>query len=144
MNPARDLPIFEDPVMDVQWIAEWINNRVIPISDHSWSEVSAEFADPASYMSVALNASEQLGGYQLTIELGVRFEDQHRASAVLVAGWDRDKDQMLDLRTVLLNGEQTELRFFVRRMVDFIELPRVQLEAGHAIAADALAKTAAE
>jgi len=130
MNLPRNLPILEDPLQDMAWLGDWLNHRVIPISDRPWTEITAEFADAHSYMSVAIGMAANEHGYLVTIELGVRFEDQHRANACLVAGWDREEAQLQGLRSVLLDGQPSELRLFVRRMVDYIELPRMQLEVG--------------
>lgn len=132
MNLPRNLPILEDPMQDVAWLGDWLNHRVIPISDQPWSEITAEFADVHSYMSVALGSAANEHGCLVTIELGVRFDEQHRANACLVAGWNREEAQVQGLRSVLLDGQQSELRLFVRRMVDYTELPRVQLEVGEA------------
>lgn len=130
MNLRPDLALFDDPAVSVQWLTQWVNNRVIPISDQEWIEVQVEFGDANSYVTALLARPSDVQGYQLTIELGVRWETEHRATACMVFEWDRENHAIGQIRSVLLDGQTSELRLFVRRMLDFEKLPRVTIDVG--------------
>lgn len=132
MNPRPEFMLFEDTEKALQWLTQWVNYRVIPIADHEWSEIHAEYADANSYVTAFLAKPEDDQSFLLTLELGVRWEAEHRATACLVIEWDREKQALGQLRNVLVDGQPSELRLFARRMTDFAQVPRVRMNVGAA------------
>lgn len=130
MNQRPDLALFDDPKTLMQWLTQWVSYRVIPIADQEWSEIHAEYADANSYVTAFLAKPPGEKAYVLTLELGVRWEEQHRATACLAIEWEREPQTLGQLRSVLLDGQPSELKLFARRMIDFVQLPRVRMEVG--------------
>ncbi len=130
MNQRPDLMLFDDTDVAVQWLTQWVTYRLIPIADREWNEIHAEYADASSYVTAYVARPPGEKGLLLTLELGVRWEDEHRATACLVIEWDREKQALGQLRSVLLDGQRSEVRLFARRMVDFARIPRVRLNVG--------------
>jgi hypothetical protein len=130
VNQRPDLALFDDPKTLMQWLTQWVSYRVIPIADQEWSEIHAEYADANSYVTAFLAKPPGEKAYVLTLELGVRWEEQHRATACLAIEWEREPQTLGQLRSVLLDGQPSELKLFARRMIDFVQLPRVRMEVG--------------
>lgn len=130
MNQRPDLMLFDDTEKALQWLTQWVSYRVIPIADSAWSEIHAEYADASSYVTAYLAQPADEKSFLLTLELGVRWEEQHRATACLVIEWDREAQVLGQLRNVLLDGQPSELRLFARRMTDFAQVPRVRMDVG--------------
>jgi hypothetical protein len=130
VNQRPDLTLFDDPKKVTQWLTQWVSYRVIPIADQEWSEIHAQYADANSYITAVLARPPGEKAYVLTLELGVRWDEQHRATACLTIEWEREPQTLGQLRSVLLDGQPSELKLFARRMTDFEQLPRVQMDVG--------------
>lgn len=130
MNQRPELMLFDDTEKALQWLTQWVIYRVVPIADQEWSEVHAEYADASSYVTAFLAKPADEKVFLLTLELGVRWEAQHRATACLVIEWVRETQTLGQLRNVLLDGQSSELRLFARRMTDFAQVPRVRMDVG--------------
>jgi len=130
VNQRPELTLFDDVGMALQWLTQWVSYRVIPIADQEWSEIHAEYADANSYVTAYLHQPRDEKACVLNLELGVRWETQHRATACLVIEWDNEAQALGQLRSVLIDGQPSELRMFARLMADFTQLPRVRMDVG--------------
>lgn len=130
MNQRPEITLFHDEAEALQWLAQWVSHRVIPIADREWSEIHAEFADTSSYATAYLHTPQDEKACLLHLEVGVRWEAQHRATACLVIEWDREAQQLGQLRSALVDGSPSEFRQFTRLMTDYAQLQRTRLDVG--------------
>ncbi|KGT53987.1 hypothetical protein NY96_19565 [Xanthomonas citri pv. fuscans] len=125
MLPARDEALWADAESDLRRLETLVRDRLLAEAGTGWSEVSRDYADDLTYLSIALDRGEI--GAILRMEFGVRVDADWHATGMLVARWDgrRVPEGISALEIVAIDGEPVEVPRFVDALEPYLELPLV-------------------
>lgn len=128
MLPARDrdMALWADPESDLRRLETLVRDRLLAETGTGWSELSRDYADDLTYLSIALDRGTEVGAI-LRMEFGVRVDADMHATGILVTQWGgrRAPEGISALEIVAIDGEPVEVPRFVDALEPYLELPLV-------------------